>query len=116
MSEQYKFFLKHMSKKGLILDIGFGSGRDMRYFKSLGYEVEGIDPTISFVNNLKDEFDVYHKRVEDITNINKYDGTWASASLLHVKREDLLDVFKRCFLALKQDGVMYASFKYEIKK
>ena len=38
MSEQYTFFLKHMSKKGLILDIGFGSGRDMRYFKSLGYD------------------------------------------------------------------------------
>ena len=101
-----------MSKKGLLLDIGFGSGRDMRYFKSLGYEVEGIDPTISFVNNLKDEFDVYHKRVEDLTIINRYDGIWACASLLHVKREDLLDVFRRCFLALKQDGVMYASFKY----
>ena len=34
MSEQYKFFLKNMPKKGMILDIGFGSGRDMRYFKS----------------------------------------------------------------------------------
>ena len=112
MSEQYKFFLKNMPKKGMILDIGFGSGRDMKYFKSLGYAVEGIDPTISFVNNLKDEFDVYHKRVEDINIINRYEGIWACASLLHVKREDLLDVFRRCFLAIKHDGVMYASFKY----
>ena len=116
MSEQYKFFLKNMPKKGMILDIGFGSGRDMKYFKSLGYEVEGIDPTISFVNNLKDEFDVYHKRVEDINIINRYEGIWACASLLHVKREDLLDVFRRCFIALKQDGVMYASFKYGNKE
>ena len=94
----------------------FGSGLDMRYFKSLGYEVEGIDPTISFVNNLKDEFDVYHKRVEDITIINRYEGIWACASLLHVKREDLLDVFRICFIALKPDGVMYASFKYGDKE
>ena len=112
MSEQYKFFLKNMPKKGMILDIGFGSGRDMRYFKSLGYEVEGIDPTISFVNNLKDEFDVYHKRVEDINIINRYEGIWACASLLHIESNKLVDVFNKCYEALKDNGIMYVSFKY----
>ena len=112
MSEQYEIFLKYIPKKGMILDIGFGSGRDMKYFSSVGYEVEGIDSSICFVNNLKDVFNVYHKRVEDIDIINRYEGIWACASLLHVKRKDLLDVFRKCFLALKQNGVMYASFKY----
>lgn len=113
MSFHYNLFEKYLSSSAeTILDIGFGSGRDMKYFSSVGYEVEGIDSSICFVNNLKDAFNVYHKRVEDIDIINEYEGIWACASLLHVKRKDLLDVFRKCFLALKQNGVMYASFKY----
>lgn len=116
MSEQYKFFLNHMSKKGKILDIGFGSGRDMRYFNSLGYEVEGIDPTINFINNIKDEFNVYHMSVEDMKFKSEYDGIWACASLLHVKRDNLKEALINCYNALKEDGIMYASFKYGNKE
>ena len=31
MSEQYEYFLKYMSNRGLILDIGFGSGKILLY-------------------------------------------------------------------------------------
>ena len=43
---------KYLPKKALILDIGFGSGRDMIYFKSIGYEVEGIDTSLEFFKNM----------------------------------------------------------------
>lgn len=32
--------------------------------------------------------------------------------LLHVKRDELKDVFNKCHKALKKDGVIYCSFKY----
>ena len=49
MLSQYSMFLKYVKmKKGFfrktrILDFGCGSGRDSKYFKELGYEVDAID-------------------------------------------------------------------------
>ena len=111
MNEQYKFFLKHLKKEGLILDIGFGSGRDMLYFSSLGYKVEGLDSTKEFIDNMKDKFTVFHQQVEDLNITDKYDAIWACASLLHVNRVNLKETIKRCLNALKNDGIMYMSFK-----
>lgn len=111
MSVQYNLFLKYINK-GKILDIGFGSGRDMRYFKTRGFVVEGLDPTETFINLVKDEFKVYKMSVEDLSIKDEYDGIWACASLLHVNRVNLNDVFKRCSNALKNEGIMYVSFKY----
>ncbi|MCF7983610.1 MAG: SAM-dependent methyltransferase, partial [Thiohalocapsa sp.] len=37
---------------------------------------------------------------------------WACASLLHVPAAELPDVMRRLSRALKNDGVLYASFKY----
>lgn len=113
MSVQYNLFLKYVKEQGKILDLGFGSGRDMLHFKSLGFDVEGIDPTDVFVENMKTQgFNVRKQYAEEIVEEEVYDGIWACASLLHVKKENLNDVFKRCFKALKDKGVLYCSFKY----
>ena len=113
MNIQYQFFLKHLKKEdGKILDVGFGSGRDMDYFYSLGYEVEGVDPTKAFIDLLKDKYKVYNIKAEDINFVNEYDGIWACASLLHVKRDNLKEVLIRLKSALKKDGIIYISFKY----
>lgn len=113
MSIHYEKFLKYLPKTGKILDVGFGSGRDMIYFKSLGYEVEGIDTSVEFVNNMKEkEFNV---RLESACELNysaEYDGIWACASLLHIKRDELEEVIIKCMNALKENGVLYCSFKY----
>ncbi len=42
----------------------------------------------------------------------EFDGVWACASLLHVEKDKLSDVLKRVFLSLKENGILYASFKY----
>lgn len=114
MSEQYHFFEKYLKGKGTILDIGFGSGRDSLYFKSKGYEVVAIDPEEEFIKHGKqlDIGHIYQLKAEDIEFTNMFDGIWACASLLHVSSKDLNDVFKKCERALKDNGVMYVSFKY----
>lgn len=113
MNVQYEFFLKYMPKQGKILDIGFGSGRDMMYFESVGYTVCGIDPTVSFVDRMKDKgYSVEVMYSEDLNYMNEMDGIWACASLLHVKRVNISSVMKKCYEALKTGGIMYCSFKY----
>ena len=113
MSLQYNKFIEYLPKTGHILDIGFGSGRDMIYFKTLGYEVSGIDTSIEFVNNMKNKgYNVKLESILDIEYNNEFEAIWACASLLHIEYNKLKDVFKRCFKALKTNGVMYLSFKY----
>lgn len=113
MREQYSFFEKYVPKKGRILDIGFGSGRDSLYF-SQKYEVISIDNSEVLVDEaskiLRNQ--VILMDVKDMEFNNEFDGIWACASLLHIPFNDLPDVLNKCFKALKEDGVMYLSFKY----
>ena len=113
MTQHYDVFLKHVKPGSRILDIGFGSGRDMFYFESKGYQVSGIDPTPAFYQNMKEKgYDVYHIPSEELSFNNEFDAIWACASLLHVQRCNLHDVLVRCNHALKDNGIMYCSFKY----
>ena len=114
MRDYYSIFLGYIESSSKILDVGFGSGRDSLYFSKLGYEVTSIDPIKEFCENginlgLKD---VKQMSIEDITYLNQFNGIWACASLLHLESSKLVDVFNKCYSSLKDNGVMYVSFKY----
>lgn len=114
MSFQYNFFQKYLDNNAkTILDIGFGSGRDSLYFSNK-YELYSIDPLKEFCEygkslGLKN---VYCMKVQDMDYIDMFDGIWACASLLHVPSNELVEVLNKCYIALKENGVMYCSFKY----
>ena len=55
---------------------------------------------------------VIEMSIEDIEYNNEFDAIWACASLLHLKSNKLVDVFNKCHKVLKDDGIMYVSFKY----
>ena len=115
MSTQYQLFEKYLDSNALeILDIGFGSGRDSLYFQSKGYNVCSIDPVLEFCEHAKELGlkNVYCKRVQDIEYTNMFDGIWACASLLHIPTYEMVDVLNKCYDALKENGVMYCSFKH----
>ena len=114
MSEQYQNFLKFMPKKGKILDLGCGSGRDSLYFQNLGYDCIAVDPIDEFLEHAKSigVKKVLKGTAEELDFNNEFDGIWACASLLHVPSSELNDVFMRCYKALRKNGIMYCSFKY----
>jgi hypothetical protein len=49
---------------------------------------------------------------EELDERETYDGIWACASILHVKKEKLPGVLKRIANAAKKNGTIYVSFKY----
>ncbi len=113
MSENCNRFLTHVRPAGCIIDIGAGSGRDMKYFKDRGYDVEGIDasPEMCRVASKYTTVDVSCVRIQNWIPEKTYAGIWANASLLHLKQEEIADFFERLPSVLEQGGVAYASFK-----
>lgn len=114
MTPHYSEFLKLIPKNGCILDAGCGSGRDTKNFKSLNYNVIAIDGSEKMCE-LASEFakvNVKHMQFQDIKFKNCFDGIWASASLLHVPSSEIEDVLSRLKTSLKDNGILYASFKY----
>jgi 2-polyprenyl-3-methyl-5-hydroxy-6-metoxy-1,4-benzoquinol methylase len=113
MSRAYNMFLKYVIDNGLILDFGCGSGRDSKYFLEKGYRVECIDGSLE-LSKLASEYlgiNVNCMDFFEFSEFNKYDGVWACASLLHVKREKLLEILIKIRDSLKENGILYVSFK-----
>lgn len=107
-------FLSKLAKGSAILDFGCGSGRDTKYFLSQGYYVEAIDGSLELCK-LASQYtgiQVRHMLFQELSEINKYDGIWACASILHLPWSELADVMRRMQAALKANGIIYTSFKY----
>lgn len=56
MSQLHKLLLKHIPQKSILLDIGFGSGRDLDFLYSQGDDIWGIDPSVKFVENIRQKY------------------------------------------------------------
>ena len=114
MSAQYNMFEKHLYSGACILDCGCGSGRDTKYFLEQGYEVTAIDGSEELCKKASELTGIEVKNIlfQDIDYENEFDGVWACASLLHVGFKDLPDILKKLCKAMKDNGVLYVSFKY----
>ncbi|MEI7668193.1 MAG: methyltransferase domain-containing protein [Erysipelotrichaceae bacterium] len=113
MSEPTGRFLSHIPKGSSILDAGSGTGRDTKIFLDLGYQVSAFDASIEMVklSSIFTGIQTLHMTFEEIGFENQFDGIWACASLLHVDRLSLDEVFIKLRKALKPNGVIYCSFK-----
>ena len=107
-------FLSYLNEGDSILDFGCGSGRDTKYFLSKGYKVDATDGSEEICKVASDYIGINVKCLlfNKLDEIDKYDGIWACASILHLDRDDLIDVFHRIARALKDNGILYTSFKY----
>ena len=109
-----KDILSHLPEGALILDFGCGSGRDMRYFLGKGFRVEAADGSeeLCRLASVYTGIPVKQMLFQELEETEKYDGIWACASILHLRREELPEVFRKMYRALKPGGILYVSFKY----
>ena len=107
-------FVSHIPSEGLILDFGCGSGRDTKFFKEKGFDVVAIDGSEELCKIAEAHTGIKVKCMlfQELDEFNKYDGVWACSSILHLTREDLKTVCQKMINSLKNDGIIYTSFKY----
>ena len=107
-------FLDKLPVNASILDFGCGSGRDTKYFLDHGMNVEAIDGSKELCKMASEYtgIEVKHMIFQELDEIEKYDGIWACSSILHLPKQELLSVIQKMCIALKDNGVIYTSFKY----
>jgi len=114
MRAYYESFTKFVPAGGSILDAGSGSGRDSLAFAEMGFKVTAFDASRKMVDATRQraKVPVVLMSFEDLAFDEMFDGIWACASLLHMPRARLAEVFIRFSNILRSSGVIYASFKY----
>jgi len=100
-----------------VLEVGSGPGRDARALEEAGLSVRRTDITPAFVRMLRADghtADVLDPLSDDLADPDRdapYDGVWASASLVHARREDLPTVLGRLAEATRPGGVLHLALK-----
>ncbi|WVJ46056.1 class I SAM-dependent methyltransferase [Pantoea agglomerans] len=114
MSAHYPPFIDCLPPGAHILDAGCGSGRDVKAFSEMGFIVEAFDASaelVALARQLSGK-PVAQMRFQDVDAVERYDGIWCCASLLHVSKAELPGVMTKLTMALKPGGVGYLSFKH----
>jgi SAM-dependent methyltransferase len=101
-----------------ILEIGCGYGRDAEYFcKTLGMNVIGTDYSRSMLLKAQELCPEVHFMELDMRRIghhflpNSLDGIWASATIIHIPKEDVTTLFQGLYDILRPGGAIYVSVK-----
>lgn len=107
-------FLSHLPTGAKILDFGCGAGRDAKYFAENGYGVVATDGSEELCKIASQSSGVTVRQMlfSELDETERYDGIWACASILHLRREELADVLPKMIRAAKTGGYLYMSFKY----
>ena len=114
MSDLYRRFLEYLPSDGSVMDLGCGAGSAALFFTQMGYQVLAVDGCRELCDftQRRAGCPVRCLRFEELDYEDAFDGVWACASLLHVRKADLPRVFDKIHRALKAGGALYASFKY----
>ena len=113
-STMQECFLEKLKKGSYILDFGCGSGRDTKYFLEKGCNVDAMDGSKELCK-LASEYtgiEVNNMFFQELVEVDKYDGIWACSSILHLPIDELDKVMRKMVVALKENGIIYTSFKY----
>lgn len=103
-------------EKPFVAEIGFGSGREAAAMKGLVGEYLGIDVSSAMVEQASETVPEFDFREADVVNFDfpqNVDIVFSFASLLHLPKEQLKEVFKNIARALADDGVLYLSLKHK---
>lgn len=99
-------FCKRLKGKK-VLDLGSGSGRDALILKANGLNVVCVDASAEMVKITRQlgfetiESDFNNLKLDD----NSFDGVWAYTSLLHLKKNEMIQVIKNIYKILPNNGM-----------
>jgi len=106
-------FISKCSAGDYILDLGCGPADASAHMIVAGLRVDPIDASYEMVRLANEKHNVGARlgTFEEITQINTYDGVWASFSLLHAPQRDFPRYLKNLHIALKPNGIFHIGMK-----
>ena len=119
MSLLHKLLLRYIPQTSNVLDIGFGSGRDLHFLQNNGYDIWGIDPSSKFVENAKQRFSNIKEQFFEASipfnmkklRLNKqFDAVIVVAMLMHLKHNQYEDVVESIVSVLKDTSTVIISY------
>lgn len=119
MSELHQLLAKHIPSNSKIIDIGFGSGRDLAFLQSKGHDIYGIDPVGAFViqaqhsfMDIREHFRVGSFLSSDIPSdwLNSFDSVISIAVWMHLKAHERPKAIETIKALVKPNGIVILSF------
>jgi ubiquinone/menaquinone biosynthesis C-methylase UbiE len=108
-------FVCLLPRKGSVLDMGCGSGRDAKIFTKQGLSVTGIDFCENLLKIAKANAPLAKFELADMEEVNfsnaTFDGVWACSSLSHISKKDLPTILNHIYAFLKPNGYFYLTVK-----
>jgi len=97
-----------------ILDVGCGSGRDLRALREMGLDAYCVDPCGQFVDMINSQHRDNIATTDSLPELktvpdNAYDGVLCSAVLMHLPEEELFDAGFAIRRVLKEHGRLLLS-------
>ena len=110
-------FVSYLPEHGRIIDIGCGSGRDVKAFRDMGYEAVGLDASTEMARVAREQLgiDVITGDMSEWIAEEPYDGIWCCASLLHLHEEKADRFLSNLKYNLKDNGIILISVKEGIE-
>jgi ubiquinone/menaquinone biosynthesis C-methylase UbiE len=110
-----KRFLDYLPQKGLVVDIGCGIGRDVRFLVDQGVPTLGVDISVGMLKEAKRVVPDGRFVLMDMRNLGlpdkSVDGIWACASVLHIPKHLIEQVLRGFHRILKRNGVLFLSMQ-----
>ena len=118
--ELQNYFRKH--RKGSLLDLGCGQGRDALFLASIGYKVTAIDNSHIGVAQMMKKAQAQGITVDcmvaDVLELNlekTFDVILCDMLLHSFAKEEQLDILKKCSTYLIEKGIMCIVFPDDMK-
>ncbi len=119
MDNLHTFLLSNLQPNSKVLDIGFGSGRDLSFLQAHGFDIWGIDPSQKFVDHAKKRFsDISdHFFNTSLPNLNvpqellhSFDNITLIAVWMHLPKAVQAEAIKSLCSLLKPKGRIILSY------
>ncbi|MFZ4550199.1 MAG: class I SAM-dependent methyltransferase [Aquabacterium sp.] len=113
LSQLYSQFAARLQPGARVLDLGCGGGRDLRAFKTRGFDCIGVDPSarLAKISAETSGCEVLVSKAQELSFVDAFDGIWACASLLHLPKVEMPATLTRLRNALRSNGVLFLSMQ-----
>ena len=110
-------FVSFLPEHARIIDIGCGSGRDVKAFCDMGYQAVGLDASEGLAEEAEKQLGVEVQVGDMATWVAEepFDGIWCCAVLLHLNEDEADRFLHNLQQNLKSGGILFLSVKEGIE-